>query len=103
MAFKDVLQDYMKNRDSEEDITFMENLLSEHNEELKNVNQNEKITKLQNDLETVKKEKEESERAWRQKYRDAFFKQEETTHDTEEPKPEEDPFEKVKKNITYLK
>lgn len=103
MAFKDVLQEYMKNRDSEEDITFMEQLLSAHDAELNNANQNEQITKLQTDLENAKKEKEESERAWRQKYRDAFFKQEETTHDTEEPKSEENAFELVKKNITYLK
>lgn len=103
MAFKDVLQEYMKNRDSEEDITFMENLLSAHNEEINNANQNEQITKLQNDLETAKKEKEESERAWRQKYRDAFFKQDETKPADEDPKPEEDPFESVKKHIKYLK
>ena len=103
MAFKDVLQEYMKDRDSEEDITFMENLLSAHNEELNNANQNEQITKLQSDLETAKKEKEESERAWRQKYRDAFFKQDNTKPSDTETKPEEDPFETVKKNIKYLK
>lgn len=103
MAFKDVLQDYMKNRDSEEDITFMENLLTAHNEELNNANQNEQITKLEIDLENAKKEKEESERTWRQKYRDAFFKQDETNSGTEDPKSEEDVFELVKKNIKYLK
>lgn len=114
MSFKEVLENYMKDKDSEADISFLENILKEHEAEVQAGNSAEEVTRLNGEIEKIKSEKEESERAWRQKYRDAFFQKGDGGKGTSNPNevvPEDegdgegdkDPFEEVLKGVKYLK
>lgn len=58
MSFKEVLEGYMKDRNDDADLTFMENIVKEHDSELESA-------KTQASQET--------ETAWKEKYKKAFF------------------------------
>lgn len=114
MSFKEVLEDYMKDKDSEADISFLENILKEHEAEVSAGNSAEEVARLNGEIEKIKSEKEESERTWRQKYRDAFFQKgggggSDSNSDKNVPEDEgggegnEDPFAEVLKGVKYLK
>lgn len=113
MSFKEVLENYMKDKDSEADISFLENILKEHEAEVKAGNSAEEVARLNGKIEKIKSEKEESERTWRQKYRDAFFQKgggegndsnsdKNVSEDEGGGEGNEDSFAEVLKGIKYL-
>ena len=58
MSFKEVLEGYMKDRNEDSDLAFMENIVKEHDSELESAK-----TQASQEMET----------AWKEKYKKAFF------------------------------
>ena len=91
MSFTEILSEYLKDKNEQADIDFMEAITAAHEAETGS----ERIVKLEGELATAKKEKEDLDKEWKEKYKKAFLSKPKPEEGGETEVEEEDPMKKV--------
>ena len=93
MSFTEILADYLKDKNEQTDLDFMEAITAAHNEETKS--ESVRITKLEGELATARQEKEDLDKEWKEKYKKAFLSKPKPEEGGDPEPEEEDPMKKV--------
>lgn len=93
MSFTEILAEYLKDKNEQVDLDFMAAITTAHEEET--VSGSERISKLEGELATAKKEKEDLDKEWKEKYKKAFLSKPKADEGGEPETEEEDPMKKV--------
>ena len=93
MSFTEILANYLKDKNEQADLDFMEAITAAHEEETGSGS--EQISKLEGELATAKKEKEDLDKEWKEKYKKAFLSKPKPNEEGETEAEEEDPMKKV--------
>lgn len=93
MSFTEILADYLKDKNEQTDLDFMEAITAAHEEETGSGS--ERISRLEGELATAKKEKEDLDKEWKEKYKKAFLSKPKADEGGETEPEEEDPMKKV--------
>lgn len=91
MSFTEILAEYLKDKNEQADIDFMEAITAAHEAETGS----ERISCLEGELATARQEKEDLDKEWKEKYKKAFLSKPKP-EEGGAPEPEEDdPMKKV--------
>lgn len=93
MSFTEILSEYLKGKNEQADLDFMEAITAAHNEETRS--ESERIIRLEGDLAAAKKEKEDLDKEWKEKYKKAFLSKPKPEEGGDPELEEEDPMKKV--------
>ena len=93
MSFTEILAEYLKDKNEQADLDFMEAITAAHEEETGSGS--ERIAKLEGELATAKKEKEDLDKEWKEKYKKAFLSKPKPEEGGDPEPEEEDPMKKV--------
>lgn len=98
MSFTEILAEYLKDKNEQADLDFMEAITAAHNEETGS----ERIVKLEGELATAKQEKEDLDKEWKEKYKKAFLSKPKPEEGGEPETEEEDPMKKVLASVRNI-
>lgn len=93
MSFTEILSEYLKDKNEQADIDFMEAITAAHKEETGAGS--ERISRLEGELASAKKEKEDLDKEWKEKYKKAFLSKPKPDEEGETDLVDEDPMKKV--------
>ena len=93
MSFTEILAEYLKDKNEQVDLDFMAAITAAHKEETGSGS--ERIIKLEGELAKKKKEKEDLDKEWKEKYKKAFLSKPKAEEGGEPEPEEEDPMKKV--------
>lgn len=100
MSFTEILSEYLKDKNEQADIDFMEAITAAHKEETGSGS--ERISRLEGDLAAAKQEKEDLDREWKEKYKKAFLSKPKPDEGGETETEEEDPMKKVLEGVRNI-
>ena len=93
MSFTEILAEYLKDKNEQADLDFMEAITAAH--EAETGLGSERIIRLEGELATAKKEKEDLDKEWKEKYKKAFLSKPKPEEGGDPEPEEEDPMKKV--------
>ena len=93
MSFREILAEYLKDKNEQTDLDFMEAISKAHEEETGSGS--DRILKLEGELATARQEKEDLDKEWKEKYKKAFLSEPKAEEGGEHETEEEDPMKKV--------
>ena len=93
MSFTEILADYLKDKNEQADLDFMEKITKAHEEETGSGS--ERISRLEGELVAAKQAKEDLDKEWKEKYKKAFLSKPKPDEEGETEPEEEDPMKKV--------
>ena len=93
MSFTEILAEYLKDKNEQADLDFMEAITEAFEKETGSGS--ERITELEEKLATAKQEKEDLDKEWKEKYKKAFLSKPKAEEGGEPETEEEDPMKKV--------
>lgn len=100
MSFTEILADYLKDKNEQADLDFMEAITAAHEEETGSGS--ERISRLEGELAAAKKEKEDLDKEWKEKYKKAFLSKPKADEGGEPETEEEDPMKKVLEGVRNI-
>lgn len=100
MSFTEILAEYLKDKNEQADLDFMEAITAAHNEETGSGS--ERIADLEEKLATAKQEKEDLDKEWKEKYKKAFLSKPKAEEGGEPETEEEDPMKKVLASVRNI-
>jgi len=98
VSFREILAEYLKDKNEQTDLDFMEAITAAHNEE----SGSQRITDLEEKLATAKQEKEDLDKEWKEKYKKAFLSKPKAEEGGEPETEEEDPMKKVLASVRNI-
>lgn len=93
MSFTEILAGYLKDKNEQTDLDFMEAITAAH--EAETGSGSERISRLEGELAAAKQEKEDLDKEWKEKYKKAFLSKPKPDEEGENEPEEEDPMKKV--------